>query len=183
MSIRRWLRVALALTLLHLPVLAGCSADADLYKHSTKIVLPNQVTSATRVAEWLDWWLDLLLEDSHRNQIVVVARNNSPHIRIFDGDGEVVVNTVKTNLTTQDELIADLKKQIESVRPLTTQDKLIADLKKQIESVRPPHVLTKSAEGRSTTAAVVPLSLKWWRNKVVRMAAAAGRRVGRGRLR
>ena len=50
------------------------------------------------------------------------------YFRIFDADGKVVVDTDETRLTTQ-------------AGP-------IADLKKQLDSVRPPHELTRSEKDR-----------------------------------
>ena len=68
-----------------------------------------------------------------KNLIIVAAVNNVLHVRIFDGDGKVVVDT-------------DEKKR------LTEQARQIEDLRKQLDGLWPPHELTRSDEGRVITA-------------------------------
>ncbi len=67
-----------------------------------------------------------------KNLNIVAAVNNVLHFRIFDGDGEVVVDTDEKRLTEQ-------ARQIE-------------DLRKQLESLWPPHELTRSDKDRVITA-------------------------------
>jgi hypothetical protein len=70
------------------------------------------------------------------NLVIVAAVNRVLHVRIFDGEGKVVVDTDETRLTGQ-------------ARP-------IEDLKKQLESLWPPHQLTRS-EKEQVIAAVTPI--------------------------
>src|SRR5271166_641905 len=67
-----------------------------------------------------------------KNLIIVDAVKNVLHFRIFDGDGEVVVNTDEKRLT-------ERARQIE-------------DLRKQLESLWPPHELTASEKVRVNAA-------------------------------
>ena len=65
---------------------------------------------------------------SGTNLVIVANVKDVLYFRIFDADGKVVVDTDETRLTTQ-------------AGP-------IADLKKQLDSVRPPHELTRSEKDR-----------------------------------
>ena len=67
-----------------------------------------------------------------KNLIIVAAVKNVLHFHIFDGDGKMIVDTDEKRLTGQ-------ARQIEN-------------LKKQLESLWPPHELTRSENGRVTTA-------------------------------
>jgi len=67
-----------------------------------------------------------------KNLIIVAAVNNVLHFRIFDDDGNRVVDTDEKRLTEQ-------SRQIE-------------DLRKQLESLWPPHELTRSDKDRVITA-------------------------------
>ena len=57
------------------------------------------------------------IQASGMNLVIVAAVNNVLHFRIFDANGKVVVDTDETRLTTQAGPIADLKRQLDSVRP------------------------------------------------------------------
>ena len=52
-----------------------------------------------------------------KNLIVVVPVNNVLHLRIFDGDGKLVVDTDEKKLTEQARRMVDLRKQLESLWP------------------------------------------------------------------
>ena len=65
---------------------------------------------------------------SGTNLVIVANVKDVLYFRIFDADGKVVVDTDETRLTTQ-------------AGP-------IADLKRQLDSVRPPHELTRSEKDR-----------------------------------
>ena len=54
---------------------------------------------------------------SGRDLVIVADVNGILHFRIFNADGKVVVNSDATSLTTKSGPIADLKKQLESLRP------------------------------------------------------------------
>ena len=64
--------------------------------------------------------------------IIVAAVKNVLHFRIFDGDGQMVVDTDETKLTTQGGPIENLRKQLESLWP--------------------PHKLTESEKARVIAA-------------------------------
>ena len=69
---------------------------------------------------------------SGTNLVIVADVKGVLYFRIFDADGKVVVDTDETRLTTQ-------------AGP-------IADLRRQLDSVRPPHELTRSEKDRVVTA-------------------------------
>ena len=69
---------------------------------------------------------------SGTNLVIVADVKGVLYFRIFGADGKVVVDTDETRLTTQ-------------AGP-------IADLKRQLDSVRPPHKLTRSEKDRVVTA-------------------------------
>ena len=69
---------------------------------------------------------------SGTNLVIVADVKNVLYFRLFDTDGEVVVDTNETRLTTQTGLITDLRRQLDSLRP--------------------PHKLTRSEKDRVVTA-------------------------------
>ncbi len=90
------------------------------------------------VRGWCDLGLMSSLNDvkdipkEGKNLIIVAAVKNELHFRIFDGDGQRVVDT-------------DEKRR-------TGQARQIEDLRKQLESLWPPHKLTRSEKGPVITA-------------------------------
>jgi len=72
------------------------------------------------------------LSTSGQNLVVVADLKGVLHFHIFDGDGKVVVDTDATSLPAK-------------AGP-------IADLKKQLDSLRPPHRLTRSEKDRGIAA-------------------------------
>ena len=80
---------------------------------------------------------------SGTNLVIVANVKDVLYFRIFDADGKVVVDTDETRLTRQ-------------AGP-------IADLKRQLDSVRPPHELTRSEKNRVVTAvtSIVGHSKTW----------------------
>jgi len=69
---------------------------------------------------------------SGTNLVIAADVKGVLYFRIFGADGKVVVDTDETRLTTQ-------------AGP-------IADLKRQLDSMRPPHELTRSEKDRVVTA-------------------------------
>src|SRR5271166_2065410 len=97
-----------------------------------------------------------------KNLIIVAAVDNVLHFRIFDGDGRAVVDTDETSLTTQAGSIADLKRQLESLRP--------------------PHDLTYSDKDRIITAVTSIVGHTPWRSPVGALGSESGAHsAGRGR--
>ncbi len=68
-----------------------------------------------------------------KNEILVAKVNNLLHFRIFDENGNLVADTNETKMT------------------LMAQAPVLADLKKQLESVWPPHKLAKNEKERVVT--------------------------------
>ena len=87
------------------------------------------------------------------NLIIVAVVNHLLHFRMFDGEGEVAVDT-------------DEKKLMEQARRLTEQAQQIEGLRKQLESLWPPHELTKSEEIQVFAAVTSITGYGEWRETI-----------------
>jgi hypothetical protein len=86
-------------------------------------------------------------EEGKKVLIVVAEVNQALHFRIFDGKGKIVVDIDEKTLTGRDKPVTDSNKTT-----LTDQETLIANFKRQLESLRTSHSMTETERAEVITA-------------------------------